>query len=223
MINGMFITGTSTDVGKTFVASRIIKERKDKGIKTAYYKAAASGAYYHNNALVSGDAAFVSTYAKLEKKECIVSFLFEDAYAPHFAAKHCDYFVTIDRIQQDIKTLEQENDLVIIEGTGGIICPLRDDDKPLLLSDVITLSSYPLLIVTPSGLGSINSSVLTAFYASQLHVHVLGFIMNEFEADHPLHQNNKYMIEKLSGYPVLGYIVKNGTEIVKTNPTNDFF
>ena len=108
--------------------------------------------------------------------------------------------------------LENKHDFVVIEGSGGIICPLRDD-KLIMLSDVMLLANYPLIIVTSSGLGSINGAVLTAQYAKQLNLNVLGFIMNNFDSNNLLHQDNRIMIERLSSYKVLGYLNKKADKI----------
>lgn len=77
-----------------------------------------------------------------------------------------------------------------------------------MLSDVMKLTKYPLIIVTSATLGSINSAVLTALYAKSLKLEVLGFIINYFDKDNIIHQDNYKMIEKLSGYKVLGYLEK---------------
>ena len=90
---------------------------------------------------------------------------------------------------------------------------MKAEDELIMLSDVMKLTKYPLIIVTSATLGSINSAVLTALYAKSLGLKVLGFIMNYFDKDNIIHQDNYKMIEKLSEYKVLGYLEKNGDEI----------
>lgn len=90
---------------------------------------------------------------------------------------------------------------------------MKAENELIMLSDVMKLTKYPLIIVTSATLGSINSAVLTALYAKSLGLKVLGFIMNYFDKDNIIHQDNYKMIEKLSGYKVLGYLEKNGDEI----------
>lgn len=213
MIKGLFITGTGSDVGKTYVTSRIIKELKQRKYKVGYYKAALSGAKVVAGQMIPEDKEFVRQYAGLNESNCKVSYLYEDAYAPHLASKKTGQLVQLSVIEKDLKKMAIDHEMVVIEGSGGIICPLRNDLKLLMLSDVMQLAAYPLIIVTTSGLGSINQAVLTAYYAKSLGLEILGFIMNYFEPDNLLHQDNRNMIESLSGYKVLGYLEKDGKVI----------
>ena len=214
MIKGLFITGTATDIGKTYVTSRIIKELKQQ-YHVGYYKAALSGAEIVDGIMIPGDKENVSKYANLKETDCKVSYLYKDAYAPHLAAKKTNDPVELTVVEKDLHDLSKNHDIVVIEGSGGIICPLRDDDKQIMLTDVMKFAGYPLIIVTSSGLGSINSAVLTALYAKSQGLEILGFIMNYFEEDNLLHRDNLKIIEKLSGCKVLGYLIKNGERIRK--------
>lgn len=213
MIKGLFITGTDTDIGKTYVTSRIIKELKQRNYNVGYYKAALSGIKKSDEKINLSDEDFVCQFANLDKINSKVSFVYEDAYAPHLAAKKNNYLVDLNVIKKDLNNIVINHDIVVIEGSGGIICPLRDDENMIMLTDVMHLARFPLIIVTSSGLGSINSAVLTALYAKTLGLEILGFIMNYFEEDSILHRDNQRMIEKLSGYPVLGYLGKNSDKI----------
>lgn len=213
MIKGIFVTGTGTDIGKTYVTARLVKHLKDQGLKVAYYKAALSGAIVLNDQIIPEDMEIVRKYAQLEYDDCKVSFIYTEAYAPHLASRNSNNPVDLEIIKNDLSQLEKSHDMVVIEGSGGIICPLRYDNQTIMLNDVIKLANYPLLIVTPSGLGSINGSVLTANYAKQLELKILGFIMNEFEENNILHQDNMKMIEILSEYPVLGTLSKDSKKV----------
>lgn len=213
MIKGIFITGTDTDIGKTYVTARLVKQLKQQGIKVAYYKAALSGAKIINGQMILEDMELVRKYADLKREDCKVSFAYKDSYAPHLAAKSTNNYVELETIKKDLVKLEKSHDIVVIEGSGGIICPLRDDDQQIMLADVMMLANYPLIIVSPSGLGSINGCVLTCYYAKNQGLKVAGMIMNNFEKDNILHQDNKLMIEKLSGFPVLGLLEQEGKNI----------
>lgn len=213
MIKGLFITGTDTDIGKTYVTSRIIKNLKQSKYNVGYYKAALSGVKKTDEKMNLSDDNYVCQFADLDKINSKVSFVYEDAYAPHLAAKKTNQLVDLNVIKKDLNDMVMNHDFVVIEGSGGIICPLKDDENMIMLTDVMFLAKFPLIIVTSSGLGSINSAVLTALYAKSLGLEVQGFIMNYFEEDNILHQDNRRMIEKLSGYQVLGYLGKNSDKI----------
>lgn len=212
MIKGLFITGTNTDVGKTYVTARIIKEL-NKRYQVAYYKAALSGIEIVDGKIISSDLKYVCDYANLKENSSKVSFIYQQAFSPHLASHYDKNFVDLNVIKKDLDDLSLNHDIIVVEGSGGIICPLKAEDELIMLSDVMKLTKYPLIIVTSATLGSINSAVLTALYAKSLKLEVLGFIINYFDKDNIIHQDNYKMIEKLSGYKVLGYLEKNGDEI----------
>lgn len=215
MLKGLFIIATNTDVGKTYVTSRLIKQLSNQ-YNIAYYKACMSGVEIVDNNIVSSDLKYVSDYTKLKQTDVKVSYTYNEAYSPHLAARINHNFIDLETVKKDLNDLASTHDLVIIEGSGGIICPLKDDEGELImLTDVIKQAGYPLIIVTSSGLGSINDAVLTASYAKSLNLNILGFIMNNFDKDNIIHCDNYKMIEKLTGLKILGYLEKNGDIIKK--------
>ena len=119
MIKGLFITGTATDIGKTYVTSRIIKELKQQ-YHVGYYKAALSGAEIVDGIMIPGDKENVSKYANLKETDCKVSYLYEDAYAPHLAAKKTNDLVELTVVEKDLHDLSKNHDKGVIEVTGGI-------------------------------------------------------------------------------------------------------
>ena len=98
MIKGLFVTGTGTDVGKTYVSARIVKALKSQ-YKVGYYKAALSGAVVENDVLIPGDLEVVKQYASLPNESCKVSFVYEEAFAPHLAAKKTNTPVDLNTIK----------------------------------------------------------------------------------------------------------------------------
>ena len=87
-----------------------------------------------------------------------------------------------------------------------MICPLRyDASHKIFLTDIMRLTGFPVLLVSPSGLGAINAAVLSARYLEQEGIPVLGFLLNGYEEGNFLHEDNRHMIEELSGLPVIGH------------------
>ena len=83
----IFITGTGTDVGKTFISALILKAMLSSGIKAAYFKAAMSGnSRDENNNLIPGDALYVKNVSGTEQPlESMCPYVYERAYSPHLA------------------------------------------------------------------------------------------------------------------------------------------
>lgn len=89
MSRNLFITGTGTDVGKTFVSGLIVKKLADSGVSCGYYKAAISGNEYgENGILIPGDARFVKETSGIDQDiESMCPYVYEIAVSPHLAAK----------------------------------------------------------------------------------------------------------------------------------------
>ena len=202
MSKGYFIVGTNTDIGKTYVTKLMIKELVSSYFHVSYYKAALSGV--DDNTL--SDEQIMKTITPHTK----VSYTMKPALSPHLAARLENVKIDFELIKQDIDTVKKMSDYVIMEGSGGIICPLYQGESMLMLEDVIQYSQYPIILITHSELGCINHTVLTLHYAKQKNIPIAGIIMNDYDANNSMHQDNKDMIEMLSRIPVIGLVKKDG-------------
>jgi len=219
MSRGIFITGTDTDVGKTFVSALMVKKLLEYGVNAGYYKAALSGAEYKNGDLTAGDAEYVKQTAGLTcEANSMVSYIYEPAVSPHLAAQLENRPIEIEKLVSDFCTMKKRFDFITVEGSGGIVCPLRMDDETIMLTDVIRAFNLDVVIVSTSGLGAINRAVLTVEYARSHSINVKGIIMNGYENGNFLHIDNKKQIEVLAGTQVITCIVKNASEITMDKP-----
>lgn len=200
----IFITATGTDVGKTYVSALLVKNFREKGINVGYYKPALSGACLRNGVLIPGDAEYVCAVSGLcAKPQDLVSYSFERAVSPHLAAQYESRAIELESIKVDFERISSNYDGMIIEGCGGIVCPLRMDNKTIMLEDVIKLLEADIIIVASSALGTINSTVLTVEYARARGIGIKGIILNQYEQGNPMHRDNKRQIEKITKIPVL--------------------
>lgn len=120
------------------------------------------------------------------------------------------------KIKEDFERISSGYDCMIIEGCGGIVCPLRMDDKTVMLEDIIKLIDADIIIVASSGLGTINSTVLTVEYARSKGIGIKGIILNRYDEYDAMHQDNKRKIEELTQIPVLA-CVADGDKCIKGN------
>ena len=163
MSKNLFVTGTGTDVGKTYVTGLIVKKLRETGYRPAYYKAGMSGNLRRaDGSLIPGDADFVRTMAGLEQPlETMCPYVYEHAVSPHLAARMEGGPVELDVVKNGFDTLAQAYDLVTMEGSGGILCPLRvDETSELWLEDVVKALNLGCLVVADAGLGTINLSLI---------------------------------------------------------------
>lgn len=211
MSKNLFITGTGTDVGKTYVTGLILKKLNQNNKKAAYYKAAMSGNDRKpDGSLIAGDALHVKTISSITQPlEEMCPYIYEQAVSPHLAAKLEQNPVDMQKVLQNFDYLCDKYDYVTSEGSGGIICPLRFDNQKIMLEDFIKSRNLNCLIVADAGLGTINSVVLTYEYMKLHNIYAKGIIFNNFEPENPMHTDNLLMCEYLTGLKVLA-CVKNG-------------
>ncbi|MEI0526343.1 dethiobiotin synthase [Brachyspira murdochii] len=204
MAKALFITATGTDIGKTYVSALICKQMKEEGFDIGYYKAALSG----SNDITDSDAWYVKERANLtDSYEEMVSYTYKHAYSPHLAAQIEGNPPDMKVIKKAYKNISKNHEYMIVEGSGGIICPIRyDDDKKIFLEDIIKELDLPCLIVADAGLGTINSAVLTIEYMKSKKIKIKGIILNRFEEANVMHEDNKEMIEKITNIKTVGII-----------------
>lgn len=195
---GVYIIGTGTDVGKTYVAGFLIKVLRAQGIHATYYKPACSGAFIGGQPC---DAAAIQKIAGLPPEDTVVSYAYEESVSPHLAARHTKRFPDLRVIHNDFLTLKARSEFVVIEGSGGIFCPLLLEPrrKQIWLEDVIHTLGVPSLLVANSGLGTLNATLLTAHYLAAQDIPTLGILLNRFNPKNPIHCDNKAVLDQLLG------------------------
>lgn len=210
MSKGLFISATGTDVGKTYVTALIVKKLRRAGFNAGYYKAALSGA----DCIEDSDAGFVNKTAQIGQEEkSLLSYLYKNAVSPHLAAKLEGNPVEKNIVISDYKAVQEKYDYVTVEGSGGIVCPIRYDDKArYFLEDIIKWLKLPVLLVADAGLGTINSVVLTHEYMQNHGLKLQGIILNNYTGSIMQNDNIK-MIEDMTGQKVLAKIAPNDTDI----------
>ena len=213
MSKGIFITGTGTDVGKTYAAALLLKKMRE-AVNAGYYKAALSGAEVIDGKRTAGDAYRVCKTAGIDgDPNDYVSYIYDEAVSPHLAARNEGNPVSLDKVKQDFVHICDEYEQVVVEGSGGIVCPIRYDSEKIMLIDVIKALKLDVIIVSETRLGSINSAVLTYEYAVNHGIGVRGFILNNYNPDDEMQRDNKLMIEQLTGAEILGIVKENADEI----------
>ncbi|MEI0558452.1 dethiobiotin synthase [Brachyspira intermedia] len=205
MAKAIFITATGTDIGKTYVSGLIAKHMKDKGLNIGYYKAALSG----SSDITDSDAWYVKQQADLlDSYDEMVSYTYKHAYSPHLAAQIEGNPPDIKVIKNAYKNIDNRHDYMIVEGSGGIICPIRyDNNQKIFLEDIIKELNIPSLIIADAGLGTINSTVLTIEYMRSKNLKVNGVILNRFEMANEMHDDNRKMIEEMTGVKIIGVVI----------------
>ena len=134
MSKALFITGTGTDIGKTYVTGLIVKKLAEEGKSAAYYKAAMSGNDRRaDGSLIPGDALFVQKISGITQPlEEMCPYVYEHAYSPHLASRIEGHPVEMAVVKDGYKVVCDKYDYVTVEGSGGILCPICFDEAKIL-------------------------------------------------------------------------------------------
>ena len=213
MSKNIFITGTGTDVGKTYVAGLIVKKLADSGLSAAYYKAAMSGnERREDGSLIPGDALSVKNRSGISQSlESMCPYVYENAISPHLASRIEGNPVDMQVVKSGFEKLDAEYDYMTVEGSGGILCPICFDECKIQLEDVINELGLSSIIVADAGLGTINGVVLTAEYMKARNMPFIIIIFNNYHPGDVMEEDNIKMCEYMTGIETIA-CVKPGDE-----------
>lgn len=208
MSKALFITGTGTDIGKTYVAGLIVKKIAEAGKSAAYYKAAMSGNNRRaDGSLIPGDALFVKQTSGIQQPIAeMCPYIYENAYSPHLASRIEGHPVKMSVVKEGYEKVCEKYEYVTMEGSGGILCPICFDEEKIQLEDVIKALGLSCIIVADAGLGTINSVVLTVEYMKAHNIIVKGIIFNNYHPGNVMEDDNIFMCEYMTGLPALAKV-----------------
>jgi dethiobiotin synthetase len=208
-MKGIFITGTDTGVGKTYVGACIAAALRGKGLDVGVMKPAETGCRVRRGELVPADALLLMRSAYVtDPLELVNPFRFRAALAPLAAAAREGKRVHLRKIIAAYQSLEQQHKFMIVEGAGGILVPLTLGQS---YRDLAAILGLPVLIVARPGLGTINHTRLTIEALQKRKIPIAGIVINYGSTGGPglAERTSPAIIERLSGVPVIG-IIRHG-------------
>ncbi len=203
---GLFITGTDTNVGKTYVAARIAAELVAAGKRVGVYKPAASGCRgdEKDDPCVLWQAA-----GRPGLLEHVCPQQFAAPLAPHLAARAAGTEIDAQLLRTGLDYWRQRSDIVLVEGIGGLMSPVSDDEYVADLADEF---GFPLIVVAPNSLGVINQTLQTLITAATFRdgLPVAGIVLNDrglmIGGDDPSRSSNRAELEARCIPPILAEI-----------------
>lgn len=215
MGRALFATGTGTDIGKTYVTGLIVKKLADWGKNPGYYKAAMSGnEHREDGSLIPGDSLFVRQCSGIvQPLEDMCPYVYENAYSPHLASRIEGNPVDMNVVKQGFYAVCDRYDYVTVEGSGGILCPIRFDAEKIWLEDIVKELNLSSVVIADAGLGTINSVVLTAEYMKAKQMDVKGVIFNHYHRGNVMEEDNILMCEYMTGLPTLARVEDGAAEL----------
>lgn len=204
-MRGLFVTGTDTGVGKTYVVCQIAQEFLRRKLSLGLYKPTCSGAETTPQGQYVWDDV-ERLYTALQgqySRERICPQCFQAPLAPPLAAMQEQREIDLNLCHAGLAAWDSLVEHVIVEGAGGWLCPLT---RTMSFADWVTEWQLPVLIVARRGLGTINHTLLTIESIQRRNLNCVGVILNQADADDDDFSapQNGHEITARSGVPVLG-------------------
>jgi dethiobiotin synthetase len=178
-VRGLFITGTDTDVGKTYVGAMIAASLRTAGHRVGVYKPVASGCRSEGDTLASDDAVALWKAAGCpETLEQVCPQRFAAPLAPNLAARAEHRSVDYQLMRRGLEPWLAVSDIVLVEGVGGLMSPLTEEDYVI---DLAWDLGFPMLVVACNALGAINQVLQTLIVAATCRegLPVAGVVLNQ--------------------------------------------
>lgn len=195
---GIFITGTDTGVGKTYLSSRLIKALRQHGLSITARKPVESGCYKTSEgSLFPDDGNRLFEAVGNDSLESITPYRFEAALAPPIAASLEGTSIKLSELSASCLPTHGP---LIVEGAGGLLSPIAEDG---LNADLAVALKLPILIAAPNRLGCINHCLLTCEAAERRGLEIIAIALNQIDATIDERMNNAEELRRLTPYPVL--------------------
>lgn len=184
-----FVTGIDTDAGKSIATGYLARQLMQSGQRVITQKLIQTG-----NTSMSEDIEvhrkMMGTGLLPEDVEHITCpFIFTHPCSPHLAAQIDQREIDINRINECTRILSDKYDVVLIEGAGGVMVPIKED---YLTIDFMAQQNYPVILVTSSKLGSLNHTLLTLEACKNRGLQIKSIIYNEFPIADPIIAADSY-------------------------------
>ena len=202
MLKSFFVTGTDTDVGKTYITAGLAVTFRKMGLDVGVMKPFAAGTA-QKKGFKSEDVKILSKSAQVNDPENLINpQFFKIPASPYTAWKKLKIKPKVSTILSSFKKLSKLHETILVEGMGGVMTPILKD---YYITNLIKEMNIPALIVTRSKIGTVNHTIMTVKMCEKYKIPVKGIIINNFDAGYPIKQLTSDL-QNLTGVKVLGSI-----------------
>ena len=202
MLKSLFITGTDTDVGKTYVTAGLAVSMRKSGIDVGVMKPFAAGTA-QKNGYKSEDVEILSNAAQVNDPESLVNpQFFPISASPFTASKKLKIKPRISSVLESYKKLSKLHELILVEGMGGVMTPIQ---KNYYVANLIKDMKLSAIIIASNRIGTVNHTLMTCAICKKYKIPIKGIIINNFEKGYS-QSILKLDLEELTGEKVIGAI-----------------
>ncbi|HJM24904.1 MAG TPA: dethiobiotin synthase [Nitrosopumilus sp.] len=201
-MQSFFITGTDTDVGKTYITAGLAVTLRKMGLDVGVMKPFAAGTAQQKGFL-SEDIEILSKAAQVNDPENLINpQFFKISASPYTAWKKLKIKPKIPTILSSFKKLSKLHETILVEGMGGVMTPILRD---YYITNLIKDMKIPAILVTRSKVGTVNHTIMTVKMCEKYKIPIKGIIINNFDMGYPVKQLTSDL-QNLTGIKVLGSI-----------------
>jgi len=202
-LKSIFITGTDTDVGKTYVAAGIVAALKKLGKDVGIMKPFAAGTP-QKTGYKSEDVQILAKAAQVNDPEELVNpYFFLIPASPFTATKNLGINVDVKIVLNCFKQLSSLHEILLVEGIGGAMTPILQD---YFVTNLIKDMNLETIIVTSSKIGTVNHTIMTCKMCQYYKIKIRGLIINNLNLNGYSIDVLKRDLEELTNIPVIGSI-----------------
>lgn len=201
----IFITGTDTGVGKTYITGLIGYNLLAKGFKTITMKPVQTGCKYISEDIITHRQIMDIGLTKYDLDGTTNPYNFAYPASPHLSATLENKIIDIEKIFSCIRKLSDDFDYLLIEGVGGLYVPIKGR---YCVIDLIKDIGAPVVLVTSPRLGTLNHTFLSLEALKNKNIPIISIIYNDyFKEEDKIKLNNIETIKDF--YPDIDFFTLN--------------
>lgn len=218
-IPAVFITGTDTDAGKTYVSERLLRLAAQKGKKCAGFKPISAGCEQTYQGLRNDDALRLTQASSIKLPyELVNPIAYLDPVAPHLAALKAKQTISIDTVNEAYNAIsERALDFLLVEGAGGWQLPLGQvvnngelTEEQWYMPDFVKTHDLPVILVVGMKLGCLNHALLSYQAINASGCSCIGWIANQIDPNMDYYKENINSLKALIPKPMLAEVLFEG-------------
>ena len=196
-----FLTGTDTEIGKTFITCALLHRARRDGLRAAGLKPVAAGT---DASGLNEDVENIRAASNIDLPRHLINpYCFAPAIAPHIAAAEAGVTIDLAPIRAACETARQQADLVIVEGVGGFCVPLGENQGS---DDLAVTLGLPVILVVGMRLGCISHALLTAEAIAARGLPLAGWVANRIDPAMSRFEENLATLQSRLAAPLLGVV-----------------
>jgi len=204
MTRGIFVTGTDTGVGKSWISAGLMAALQQRGLTVLGMKPVASGCEQTPDGLRNEDALLLQRQGSHPVDYDLLNpYAFAPPIAPHVAAAQAGVRIDLERIEANYQQLAAVADVVVVEGAGGWRVPLNERDT---MADLAARLGLEVVLVVGLRLGCINHALLSVESIIHRGIPLSGWVANTLEPAMPVLADNLATLRRHIEAPLLGVV-----------------